>query len=723
MGGPIIFSIFATLIFGLGIVRADPSFQCSLDIIAYQAGISPLNPQLWALKMLDSSTKLPPDGILQGAARFQLGNYDECLAVRGPLSNDGVPRFKGKFCRAQLGFKQASNKTIDPKGQLILNQMQLAQERISKNINLRTGVNYVETNQLQNFSDNFLAQWAVCAPSTCNADGVKRVADFNLGQFFSQFNLDVDMTVIESSCYYEDDGSKDLDTGAWLFLITFMIFNIVLIFATICDYAWPKDKDMHVVVRAFSLRTNFRELFKLPAKSVPPGQLPCLHGLRVLSTFWVILLHVYPVDFFNPHMNLNLAINKYIHMWTMAPVLHGSLSVDTFFVLSGLLTVYVPLVDQKKGRKFNVFKYMIYRFIRITVPLAMVIFCLTTVLKRLSHGPLWDLAIELETKRCEGYWWATLVYIQNFYKPGASMCLGQGWYLQVDMQLALVMSPFVIIAMLKRPKIGLTLLGLLSFFSVALAFYYTFAFNLHMTNALTPNPLTTGNFGTLIYTNPAVRAAPYLAGMILAYLLANNVTIKMNKIWVVVEWLLNTALCLAIVYMIVIPYNVDYEYEHVGAAFFAGLHRFAWGVGISFIIWACTNGYGGIVNSILSWKHFLPLSKLSFCAYLVHIDMIVFHIGQNRANTYFSTFEVVFEYLGTLVMIIPLTLWLYVAVDAPCQTIIRTAFGKPAKFAQEHNKKHDKEEVAAPVEKEQEISSSGLQEKENQEDIVEVKSD
>jgi hypothetical protein len=116
-------------------------------------------------------------------------------------------------------------------------------------------------------------------------------------------------------------------------------------------------------------------------------------------------------------------------------LLSGGLSVDTFFFISGLLTVYVPLLDQKKGRTFNVFKYYIYRylrypnleitsrnykityFFRITCPVAMLLFYLATVHKLTGQGPLWNLLIEYQTGRCENNWWATLLYIVNYYKP------------------------------------------------------------------------------------------------------------------------------------------------------------------------------------------------------------------------------------------------------------------------------------------------------------------
>jgi hypothetical protein len=56
-------------------------------------------------------------------------------------------------------------------------------------------------------------------------------------------------------------------------------------------------------------------------------------------------------------------------------------------------------------------------FIRITLPVAMVLFYLTTVHKLTGHGPAWDLFIEIQTGRCEKYWWATLLYITNYYYP------------------------------------------------------------------------------------------------------------------------------------------------------------------------------------------------------------------------------------------------------------------------------------------------------------------
>lgn len=54
------------------------------------------------------------------------------------------------------------------------------------------------------------------------------------------------------------------------------------------------------------------------------------------------------------------------------------------------------------------------------------------------------------------------------------------------------------------------------------------------------------------------------------------------------------------------------------SAAYYGFSRIAWALSIAWIIVACTNGYGGWVNDILSWKFFAPLARLTYCAYLSH---------------------------------------------------------------------------------------------------------
>ena len=51
-----------------------------------------------------------------------------------------------------------------------------------------------------------------------------------------------------------------------------------------------------------------------------------------------------------------------------------------------------------------------------------------------------------------------------------------------------------------------------------------------------------------------------------------------------------------------------------------------WSLALGWVIFSCHKGYGGVVNSFLSWKAWIPLSKLSYAAYLIHphLQKIVF---------------------------------------------------------------------------------------------------
>jgi len=57
-----------------------------------------------------------------------------------------------------------------------------------------------------------------------------------------------------------------------------------------------------ICVNAFSLRNTISDLIKIP-RTVAPGQLSCLHGLRVGSILWVMLGHTYMIHASWPLVN------------------------------------------------------------------------------------------------------------------------------------------------------------------------------------------------------------------------------------------------------------------------------------------------------------------------------------------------------------------------------------------------------------------------------------
>ncbi|GFT69782.1 nose resistant to fluoxetine protein 6, partial [Nephila pilipes] len=56
----------------------------------------------------------------------------------------------------------------------------------------------------------------------------------------------------------------------------------------------------------------------------------------------------------------------------------------------------------------------------------------------------------------------------------------------------------------------------------------------------------------------------------------------------------------------------------VATLFYTALNRTCFACGLAWVIFVSVSGQGGVVNSILSWKFWIPLSRLTFCAYLFH---------------------------------------------------------------------------------------------------------
>jgi lysylphosphatidylglycerol synthetase-like protein (DUF2156 family) len=109
-----------------------------------------------------------------------------------------------------------------------------------------------------------------------------------------------------------------------------------------------------------------------------------------------------------------------------------------------------------------------------------------------------------------------------------------------------------------------------------------------------------------------MRAVPYLFGMALGWIL--NERWGQEGKWVpkwawYLGWLLNTTICLATLFTLVIAYLPDYKYNVVDAAFYGSLHRVAWSLSISWVIYACVTGHGGMPNFLI-YTYFLYIILL-----------------------------------------------------------------------------------------------------------------
>lgn len=91
----------------------------------------------------------------------------------------------------------------------------------------------------------------------------------------------------------------------------------------------------------------------------------------------------------------------------------------------------------------------------------------------------------------------------------------------------------------------------------------------------------------------------------------------------------------------------------------------AWAVALGWVVFTCARGYGGFVNDLLCWGGFVPLSRLSYIIYLVHISVI--NITASAATFSYSVNHMIvtYIYLAILGYSVAFSAIIFVCVEMP----------------------------------------------------------
>jgi len=99
--------------------------------------------------------------------------------------------------------------------------------------------------------------------------------------------------------------------------------------------------------------------------------------------------------------------------WSFQTLENATISVDTFFLISGFLVAYLLLkeLDRNKGR-FNIALFYLHRYLRLTPVYAIILGFIATLLVYIGSGPAWSTVVQ-ESEQCRQHWWNNLLYINN----------------------------------------------------------------------------------------------------------------------------------------------------------------------------------------------------------------------------------------------------------------------------------------------------------------------
>nr|XP_008198006.2 PREDICTED: nose resistant to fluoxetine protein 6 isoform X1 [Tribolium castaneum] len=574
--------------------------QCSRDAMVVMEGIA--RRELWALQMFDASSKFPV-GLLHGNF-YQLGNFDECIKVRheSPI--------QGQYCLASV-------------------------ELIKKQSDGRVARSFEKHKDKSRHIFNSTMFWSVCVPSSCQVDEVRRI----ITQLFTLATKQpIAVTLRDDRCHVAK--TEPITPLEIIYGCIVGVFSVFVIFATVFHYFRAESGSVvKDAILCFSLINTVGKFLTTKTSSL---NLECLSGIKFISMLFIIAGHTFLFLVGGPVQNTDF-YEQESRSLVNAIFVNSPLLVDTFLLVSGFLMCYLLLLelDKRKGR-INVLVLYIARYIRLTPSYLVVIGFYCTFLSRIGDGPLWDSRIKHEQEKCQKSWWTNLLYVNNYVNTD-DMCMFQSWYLAADYHLFII-APFVIYPLWKFAKVGKTVLGLGVFISVAIPFIVTIVYKLDPTLMIfAPEvyEISENHYFKTAYIKTHMRAGSYFFGLFFGYLLykLQNQGTKLSRRVIWFGWLLCATCGIISMYSIVVFYAPEHQYNAFESAIYAALHRVAWCISIGWIMVACITKNAPLVNRFLSWKPFMPLSRLTYCAYLCNGFIEVYSIGSIRQGTYMGKLE------------------------------------------------------------------------------------
>ncbi|XP_015522578.2 nose resistant to fluoxetine protein 6 isoform X1 [Neodiprion lecontei] len=628
------------------------SAECLRDSAVYITSLGNYTP--WALQMYDASVKIP-SGLITGNVK-QLGNYDECLRVKNANG------FVGQACTALVSFEifrgaNSSNET--DLGDLLIN------------VARASGM----TDWIGGTTSKY--EWTLCVPSSCTYAEIREMIDTSLDPLRVEGRVDLEVSMTENSCHTAETAIRKLDTADWIYVTLLILFAVIAISSTAFDlitrnkYEGNRKDVKQVVLTSFSFYTNGKTLLNTKRNGDSIG---CLDGLRFISICWIIYGHTHYYTIVGVQLDVS---NVHImhENWSTLLVLNGNIVTDTFFLLSGLLLAYTKYSQKQRNRgsSLNLFELYLRRYVRLTPVYAMVIGFYSTIYNKFGSGPEWDVVITAAKESCQANWWANLLYVNNMVTV-EDICITQSWYLAVDMQL-LWLSPIFLYPMLKfsRGTIFWAVLGIGLTVAIVVPFSITYAMELTGTMLYYKDQTDVVNVFLEVYTKTYARAGSYLIGIGIGYFLAKSksLSIQIPKAYAIIGWIVTAVLLGTTVFGPRGMYYSDHVYNRLEASFYAGFHRPAFALAISWIIFACVNGKAGPINGLLAWTGWLPLSRLTYSAYLSHFIVLLYNSGIARAPGNVTPYTVVHDFLGNLVLVLGLSTVISLVFEMPFMTLDR----------------------------------------------------
>ncbi|CAG4940140.1 unnamed protein product [Colias eurytheme] len=610
------------------------SEQCRRDGQMFLDALDRL--ELWALKMLDATAKLP-SGILSGNAN-QYGDFDECLSIDSAV--------RGKYCLASLQVNLAA----------------MGHERLDYMIHSGHYIRSNVTDMGHRVPRYSSLLWGVCIPSSCSS--------FDLEEELSQKLADLGISVkVQNTMCTVKDFKRPYSFGKSLAIAFFLAILILLGLGTVLDDGKEGATNFEKLLNAFSLKRNLKKVFDL---SDSPTRVKGVDAFRGMNAFALLLAHKSMAMAHSPYVNKT----SYSEVFGMPWAVIGRSAIvytDSFLYLSGFLNAHNLLQDLEKKGTIDLKNRLLARWFRLfPLFLSLMLFC-TYVLPDLNNGPQWNLVVEEHSRVCEKNMWKSFLFIHNYF-GFEEMCLTHTHQLGIDMQLYVGTFPLMLI-LWKFKRLGLALILGIAVSSTILRYLATHWYDISMFVYYGISVSKLLDAARYSYILPTHRATIYLIGVLMAYFIKNNKSrVKLSDNQARLVWCVSFGIA---AFTIASPYRMGlegYKYEHFPAAMFAAFAPILWGLFMSIAHWAICNDYAGIGTAFVESRVFKFFNKIAYGVYLTQFPIFFYNVGVQRHAEYYTPFLLI--HVPEMAVVLIISILATVAIEMPFNQVYRIYFGK-----------------------------------------------